>query len=84
MRMSKVLLTVALVSVVASTALAQRGQRGRGPGGGGSLALLQNDQGYDFGISLFGVVSAAVFFFPGWKYYRRSHTNMTGHTAHED
>ena len=25
----------------------------------------------DIGISLFGLVSAAVFFIPGWKYYRR-------------
>ncbi|RIK81229.1 MAG: serine/threonine protein kinase [Planctomycetota bacterium] len=28
--------------------------------------------GWHFGISLFGVASAATFFVPGWKYYRQS------------
>ncbi|NIP87332.1 MAG: protein kinase [Planctomycetales bacterium] len=34
------------------------------------MAVLQA-YGTDLGISLFGIVSAAVFFLPGWKYYRR-------------
>jgi len=34
------------------------------------MAVLQRN-GSDLGISLFGVVSAAVFFLPGWKYHRR-------------
>ncbi len=34
------------------------------------MAVLQA-YGSDLGISLFGIVSAAVFFLPGWKYYRR-------------
>jgi serine/threonine-protein kinase len=29
-------------------------------------------QGSDLGITLFGVVAAAAFFLPGWKYYRQS------------
>jgi serine/threonine-protein kinase len=36
----------------------------------GIMAVLQY-HGSDLGISLFGIVSAAVFFLPGWKYYRR-------------
>jgi serine/threonine-protein kinase len=29
-------------------------------------------RGIDYGISVYGVVSAATFFLPGWKYYRQS------------
>jgi serine/threonine-protein kinase len=35
------------------------------------MAELQR-RGLDGGISLYGVVSAAAFFLPGWKYYRQS------------
>lgn len=35
------------------------------------MAELQR-RGMDYGISLYGVVSAAAFFLPGWKYYRQS------------
>ena len=35
------------------------------------MAELQR-RGIDYGMSLFGVVSAAAFFLPGWKYYRQS------------
>jgi hypothetical protein len=35
------------------------------------MADLQR-RGMDYGISLYGVVSAAAFFLPGWKYYRQS------------
>lgn len=35
------------------------------------MAVMQQ-QGIDFGITLFGVVSAASFFIPGLKYYRRA------------
>jgi serine/threonine-protein kinase len=34
------------------------------------MAILQQRE-IDIGITVFGVVSAAVFFIPGWKYYRR-------------
>lgn len=34
------------------------------------MAVLQQC-GLDIGITVFGVVSAGVFFVPGWKYYRR-------------
>jgi len=34
------------------------------------MAVLQQ-YGLDIGITVFGVVSAGVFFVPGWKYYRR-------------
>ncbi|REJ64551.1 MAG: serine/threonine protein kinase [Planctomycetota bacterium] len=36
------------------------------------MAILQVN-GIDVGVSLFGIVSAAAFFFPGLKYYRRTH-----------
>jgi serine/threonine-protein kinase len=35
------------------------------------MAELQR-RGIDCGVSLYGVVSAAAFFLPGWKYYRQS------------
>ena len=35
------------------------------------MAVVQR-QGSDAGIMLFGVVAAAAFFLPGWKYYRQS------------
>jgi len=35
------------------------------------MAELQR-RGMDWGISLYGIVSAAAFFLPGWKYYRQS------------
>jgi serine/threonine-protein kinase len=35
------------------------------------MAELQR-HGLDWGISLYGLVSAAAFFLPGWKYYRQS------------
>jgi serine/threonine-protein kinase len=35
------------------------------------MAELQRN-GLDWGISLYGLVSAAAFFLPGWKYYRQS------------
>jgi hypothetical protein len=35
------------------------------------MAELQR-HGLDFGVSLYGIVSAAAFFLPGWKYYRQS------------
>lgn len=35
------------------------------------MAELQR-RGIDYGVSLYGVVSAAAFFLPGWKYYRQS------------
>jgi serine/threonine-protein kinase len=30
------------------------------------------DRGIEYGISVFGLVAAATFFLPGWKYYRQS------------
>ena len=36
-----------------------------------AMAYLQN-LGWPYGVSLFGIVSAATFFLPGWKYYRQS------------
>jgi len=36
-----------------------------------AMAELQR-RGLDWGISLYGLVSAAAFFLPGWKYYRQS------------
>lgn len=44
------------------------------------MAWLQN-AGWPYGISLFGVVSAATFFFPGWKYYRQSKLAETNSKA---
>ena len=38
------------------------------------LAWLQKVD-WPYGITLFGVVSAATFFLPGWKYYRQSRNN---------
>ena len=38
------------------------------------LAYLQH-RGWPYGVSLFGFVSAATFFLPGWKYYRQSQAN---------
>ena len=38
------------------------------------MAVLQR-YGYQFGLTLFGVVSAATFFLPGLKYYRQRSTN---------
>ena len=38
------------------------------------MAWLQH-QGWPYGVSLFGTVSAATFFLPGWKYYRQSQLN---------
>jgi len=38
------------------------------------MAYLQHAQ-WPYGLALFGVVSAATFFLPGWKYYRQSHLN---------
>lgn len=35
------------------------------------MAELQR-RGIDFGVTLYGVVSALAFFLPGWKYYRQS------------
>ncbi len=42
-----------------------------------ALAFLQQ-RGWPYGVSLFGVVSAATFFLPGWKYYRQSQANRSG------
>ena len=39
-----------------------------------AMALLQHQQ-WPYGVSLFGIVSAATFFLPGWKYYRQSRWN---------
>jgi serine/threonine-protein kinase len=36
-----------------------------------AMAELQR-RGLDWGISLYGLVSAAAFFLPGWKYYHQS------------
>jgi serine/threonine-protein kinase len=36
-----------------------------------AMAVLQR-QGSDVGITLYGMVAAAAFFLPGWKYYRQS------------
>lgn len=38
------------------------------------MAYLQFHQ-WPYGVSLFGIVSAGTFFFPGWKYYRQSQLN---------
>jgi serine/threonine-protein kinase len=35
-----------------------------------AMAVLQA-QGQPYGITLFGIVSAACFFIPGWKYHRQ-------------
>jgi serine/threonine-protein kinase len=36
-----------------------------------AMAAMQR-QGSEYGVSLFGLVAAATFFLPGWKYYRQS------------
>jgi serine/threonine-protein kinase len=36
-----------------------------------AMAEMQR-QGFEYGLSIFGLVSAATFFLPGWKYYRQS------------
>jgi serine/threonine protein kinase len=36
-----------------------------------AMAVMQR-QGFEYGTSVFGLVSAATFFLPGWKYYRQS------------
>ena len=36
-----------------------------------AMAEMQR-QGFEYGVSIFGLVSAATFFLPGWKYYRQS------------
>jgi serine/threonine-protein kinase len=38
------------------------------------LAEMQR-RGFEYGLSIFGLVSAATFFIPGWKYYRQSQAN---------
>ena len=38
------------------------------------MAFLQYHQ-WPYGVGLFGIVSAATFFLPGWKYYRLSQSN---------
>ena len=40
-----------------------------------AMAEMQR-QGFEYGVSLFGVVAAAAFFLPGWKYYRQSAGKM--------
>jgi serine/threonine-protein kinase len=35
------------------------------------MAAMQR-QGLEYGVSIFGLVAAATFFLPGWKYYRQS------------
>ncbi|MEM8947082.1 MAG: serine/threonine-protein kinase [Planctomycetota bacterium] len=42
-----------------------------------AMAYLQA-QHWPYGVSLFGIVSAATFFLPGWKYYRQSELNRRG------
>ena len=39
-----------------------------------AMAYLQN-AGWPYGLVLFGLISAATFFLPGWKYYRQSQVN---------
>jgi serine/threonine-protein kinase len=38
------------------------------------MAEMQR-QGFEYGVSIFGIVSAATFFLPGWKYYRQGRDN---------
>ncbi|NOZ40520.1 MAG: serine/threonine protein kinase [Planctomycetes bacterium] len=45
------------------------------------MAYLQHAQ-WPYGLSLFGVVSAATFFLPGWKYYRQSQRNRNSADSH--
>ncbi|QEG33611.1 serine/threonine protein kinase [Bythopirellula goksoeyrii] len=39
------------------------------------MAIMQRLH-FEYGISVYGLVSAATFFIPGWKYYRQSRRNM--------
>lgn len=39
------------------------------------MAELQR-RGLDYGVTLYGIVSALAFFLPGWKYYRQSRTTL--------
>ena len=38
------------------------------------MAEMQR-RGFDYGISVYGVVSALAFFLPGWKYYQQSQSS---------
>ncbi len=40
-----------------------------------AMAEMQR-QGFEYGVSIFGLVSAATFFLPGWKYYRQGRENV--------
>jgi serine/threonine-protein kinase len=40
------------------------------------MAELQR-RGIDYGVSLYGLVSAAAFFLPGWKYYQQSRAGQS-------
>lgn len=40
-----------------------------------AMAILQR-AGWPYGLTLFGIVSAATFFVPGWKYYRQSRSKV--------
>jgi len=40
-----------------------------------AMAALQG-HGFAYGVSLFGFVAAATFFFPGWKYYKQNRDNQ--------
>lgn len=41
-----------------------------------AMAAMQR-YGLEYGVSIFGLVSAATFFLPGWKYYRQSTGKMS-------
>jgi hypothetical protein len=43
------------------------------------MAVMQR-RGVDYGTSLYGLVSAAAFFLPGWKYYRQSRAGIRRQT----
>ncbi len=38
------------------------------------MAIMQR-YGFEYGLTAYGLVSAATFFIPGWKYYRQSRSN---------
>lgn len=38
------------------------------------MAIMQRHH-FEYGVSVYGLVSAATFFIPGWKYYRQSRRN---------
>ncbi|TWU29690.1 serine/threonine protein kinase [Bythopirellula polymerisocia] len=38
------------------------------------MAIMQRND-FEYGVSVYGLVSAATFFIPGWKYYRQSQRN---------